>query len=54
MIVSHGQMLTGHDIHSGSLITYFCKKKRLNVNMRKLFFGITSLTCPPVSSLEQF
>ena len=29
MIVSNGQMLTGHDLDSGSLITYFCKKKVL-------------------------
>ena len=27
MIVSNGQMLTGHDLGSGSFITYFCKKK---------------------------
>ena len=27
MIVSNGQMLTGHDLNSGSFITYFCKKK---------------------------
>ena len=31
MIVSNGQMLTGHDLDSGSLITYFCKKKVLTV-----------------------
>ena len=28
MIVSNGQILTGHDLDSGSFITYFCKKKR--------------------------
>ena len=27
MIAPNGQMLTGHDLHSGSFITYFCKKK---------------------------
>ena len=63
MIVSNGQMLTGHDLDSGSLITYFCKKKVLTVlwftcNVWMLicvnYVLVLPLTCPPVSTWEQF
>ena len=63
MIVSNGQMLTGHDLDSGSFITYFCKKKVLTVlwftcNVWMLICVncvlVLPLTCPLVSTLEQF
>ena len=63
MIVSNSQMLTGHDLDSGSYITYFCKKKVLTV----LWFTcdvwmlicvncvlVLPLTYPPVITLEHF
>ena len=63
MIVSNGQMLTGHDLGSGSFITYFCKKKVLTVlwftcNVWMLICVncvlVLPLACSPVSTLEQF
>ena len=62
MITSDSQMLTGHDLDSGSFIPYFCKKSGkvlwFTCNVWMLicvnFVLVLPLKCPPVCTLEQF